>query len=110
MTTKPVFLRKGIFDAYFPYMGAMKRTILSEASSDFGQLRMYLRIYHTMWWIGVILAMNMELNPSRIVILTGAGFSKDFGGFLAKEMWENIFSHQAIQENDILRQAMVSDP
>ena len=52
----------------------------------------------------------MELNPSRIVILTGAGFTKDFGGFLGKEMWENIFSHKDIQENENLRAAMVADP
>jgi hypothetical protein len=33
------------------------------------------------------------------MLLTGAGFSKDFGGFLRKEMWEKIFNTRLLKEN-----------
>ncbi|MEA3494344.1 MAG: SIR2 family protein [Candidatus Margulisiibacteriota bacterium] len=33
----------------------------------------------------------------RIILLTGAGFTKNFGGFLADEMWAYIFNHKNIQ-------------
>ncbi len=31
------------------------------------------------------------------ILLTGAGFTRDFGGFLAKEMWTQIYNHPAIR-------------
>src|SRR5215467_12139898 len=31
------------------------------------------------------------------VLLTGAGFTANFGGFLASEMWSRLFNHQEIQ-------------
>lgn len=52
----------------------------------------------------------MNLNPSTNVVLLGAGFTKNFGGFLAKEMWENIFSHPSIQQSGNLRASLMSDP
>jgi len=35
--------------------------------------------------------MQLNLKVNKYILLTGAGFTKDFGGFLAKEMWESIF-------------------
>jgi len=36
----------------------------------------------------------MKFN--KTVLLLGAGFSKNFGGFLAREMWEKIFNHPLV--------------
>ncbi|MCA9422829.1 MAG: hypothetical protein KC592_17555, partial [Nitrospira sp.] len=30
------------------------------------------------------------------VLLTGAGFTRNFGGYLAKQMWEKIFNHEQV--------------
>src|ERR1043165_760614 len=38
-----------------------------------------------------------EIN--RHVILTGAGFSKNWGGYLGNEMWGAILSHTRVQGN-----------
>jgi len=35
----------------------------------------------------------------KTILLTGAGFSYDFGGFLRKEMWEKIFNSRLLKEN-----------
>jgi hypothetical protein len=35
----------------------------------------------------------MLKDCSEIVLFTGAGFTKNFGGFLAKEMWSKIFNN-----------------
>ncbi|MFB3886123.1 MAG: SIR2 family protein [Thermodesulfobacteriota bacterium] len=35
----------------------------------------------------------------RTVLLTGAGFSYDFGGFLRREMWEKLFNDRFLKEN-----------
>ncbi len=42
--------------------------------------------------------MNFEVN--KHVLLTGSGFTKDFGGFLANEMWSWIFNY--LDDNDYL--------
>jgi hypothetical protein len=34
----------------------------------------------------------------KIALLTGAGFSNDFGGYLAKDMWERIFRHPEVRK------------
>jgi hypothetical protein len=38
-----------------------------------------------------------EINVCKNIILTGAGFTRDFGGFLAEEMWTQIYNHPAIR-------------
>jgi len=47
------------------------------------------------------------LTVSKKVLLTGAGFTKDFGGFLASEMWAFIFNNTSLDNHqrikDILR-------
>jgi hypothetical protein len=42
-------------------------------------------------------------------LLTGAGFTKNFGGFLASEMWSRIFSHAKVQAIPHLRSALLAD-
>lgn len=34
----------------------------------------------------------------KTVLLTGAGFTRNFGGFLANEMWDSIFNHEQVQQ------------
>lgn len=34
----------------------------------------------------------MDLKTNDLILLTGAGFSKNFGGFLGEEMWAKIFN------------------
>ncbi|MBU0967893.1 MAG: SIR2 family protein [Proteobacteria bacterium] len=49
----------------------------------------------------------MAPGISNNILLTGAGFTKNFGGFLATEMWEKIFNCSEVQKSpdlvDILR-------
>jgi len=40
------------------------------------------------------------------VLLTGAGFTHNFGGFLAEEMWTQIFNHPEVQGDSSLRAEM----
>ncbi|MGB8991030.1 MAG: SIR2 family protein [Desulfobaccales bacterium] len=44
----------------------------------------------------------MAMNIGKRILFTGAGFTKNFGGFLAKEMWSKIFneirSHHSLRE------------
>jgi len=39
------------------------------------------------------------LTVSKKVLLTGAGFTKDFGGFLATEMWAFIFNNPSLDNH-----------
>jgi len=48
-------------------------------------------------------------SPAENVLLTGAGFTKDFGGYLAGEMWSVIFNRTEIQEYPALRRKMLED-
>jgi|GEM_PF-4213484 len=52
-----------------------------------------------------------EINShvSKTILLTGAGFTRDFGGYLADEMWSIIFNHPAIQQREALRKFLL-DP
>lgn len=36
------------------------------------------------------------------VLLTGAGFTRNFGGFLASQMWDKIFNHEQVQNYPFL--------
>lgn len=50
------------------------------------------------------------MNPERVstyILLTGAGFTYNFGGFLAKEMWANIFVNPMVQDNSLIRKMML---
>lgn len=51
----------------------------------------------------------MELNPSKYVLLTGAGFTKDFGGFLANEMHEKLLNHPNLRDTKRIRKLLLDD-
>ncbi len=41
---------------------------------------------------------NLSMNYSKNILLTGAGFTKNFGGFLSEEMWAQILVHPEVQQ------------
>lgn len=45
----------------------------------------------------------------NLLLLTGAGFTKNFGGFLASEMWSQIYNHPRVQESSTLRDLLQED-
>jgi hypothetical protein len=52
--------------------------------------------------------MSVELTP-KAVVLTGAGFSRPFGGYLAAEMWAAILRQPQVRESPALRERMLKD-
>jgi hypothetical protein len=36
------------------------------------------------------------------VLLTGAGFTRNFGGFLVNQMWDKILNHEQVQSHPSL--------
>ena len=55
-----------------------------------------------------ILIMN-SIQSKNLILLTGAGFTKNFGGFLGDEMWAQIFNDAEIQSSDNLRSLLQED-
>ena len=51
----------------------------------------------------------MEIPSGNALVLTGAGFSKNFGGFLGAEMWSQIFNNRQIQADPDLRGILNDD-
>ena len=49
------------------------------------------------------------MPSSRFVLLTGAGFTHNFGAPLASELWAAILNHEAVQNTPRVREAMLSD-
>ena len=49
------------------------------------------------------------MTISDILILTGAGFTRNFGGYLSNEMWATIFSSPLIQDRPVLRSLLLKD-
>jgi hypothetical protein len=49
------------------------------------------------------------INYKKTVLLTGAGFSKNFGGYLAKEMWSKIFNHPDIKKFPLIEKKLKSN-
>ena|SRR2546425_585253 len=52
--------------------------------------------------------MSASLNAPAL-LLTGAGFTKSFGGFLSDEMWADIFSRPEVQSCPAVRSAMLNE-
>jgi hypothetical protein len=52
---------------------------------------------------------RMAIEILRPVLLTGAGFTKDVGGYLAQEMWAQIFNSPAVRSNDRLDYLLKED-
>jgi len=44
-----------------------------------------------------------------VVLLTGAGFTHNFGGFLSKDMWLRIFNNPLILNHDRIRKLLLED-
>lgn len=44
-----------------------------------------------------------KIKTNDLILLTGAGFTKNFGGFLASQMWDMIFNNPLIQSTPSLR-------
>ncbi len=53
--------------------------------------------------------MHLNFKVNKYILLTGAGFTKNFGGFLAKEMWESIFNYLDETDNPNLRELLRND-
>jgi len=49
------------------------------------------------------------LSVSKKVLLTGAGFTKDFGGFLASEMWAFIFNNPSLDKHPKIKNILRHD-
>lgn len=43
------------------------------------------------------------------ILLLGAGFTKNFGGLLANEMWAHIFNHEKVQAQSRIKELMLND-
>jgi hypothetical protein len=52
---------------------------------------------------------NMNIQNSEYILLTGAGFTKNFGGLLASEMWSVIFNYNRIQAYPKIKELMRDD-
>jgi hypothetical protein len=53
--------------------------------------------------------MPFTLQPSQNVLLTGAGFTKPFGGYLASEMWALILNEPEIHTYPLLRKCLLEN-
>lgn len=51
----------------------------------------------------------MTTTISEHILLTGAGFTYNFGGFLADEMWAEIFNHPEIQKFELIKELMLDN-
>lgn len=51
----------------------------------------------------------MIKNTCEYILFTGAGFTKNFGGLLAKEMWSKIFNNSKIQRCPRIKNLIIND-
>lgn len=54
-------------------------------------------------------ALDLGLFSKR-TILTGAGWTRNWGGQLASEVWESLMGHPAVQERTPLRKLLLDEP
>jgi len=53
---------------------------------------------------------NLDIgNFSKRTILTGAGWTRNWGGRLAGELWQDLIGHRAIQDNARLRDLLLDE-
>jgi hypothetical protein len=52
---------------------------------------------------------NMAPQKSKNILLTGAGFTKNFGGFVATEIWEKVFNCSEVQDSPVLIDILRND-
>jgi hypothetical protein len=48
-------------------------------------------------------------NFSKRTILTGAGWTRNWGGRLAAEVWQDLLGHRAIQQSPRLRELLLRE-
>lgn len=48
-------------------------------------------------------------NFSKRTLLTGAGWSRNWGGLLATEIWEAMIGHVAVRNNSLLRELLLKE-
>jgi hypothetical protein len=51
----------------------------------------------------------MARDYSENILFTGAGFTKNFGGLLAKEMWSKIFNDPRVQSCSRIKEVLIND-
>ena len=51
----------------------------------------------------------MSIVYPEHILLTGAGFTKNFGGLLAKEMWSKIFNHSQAVNFPRIKELLCND-
>lgn len=51
----------------------------------------------------------MPINFKKTILLTGAGFTKNFGGFLGSEMWSKIFNNPKIDKLSEIKEMLHND-
>ena len=49
------------------------------------------------------------INYKKTILLTGAGFSKNFGGYLAKEIWSKIFNDSKLGRHANIKEKLKSN-
>lgn len=49
------------------------------------------------------------MPEKNLILLTGAGFTHNFGGFLAREMWSKIFNNPIVQADTEARELLLND-
>jgi hypothetical protein len=52
---------------------------------------------------------EMTVQCAENILLLGAGFTKNFGGLLADEMWAEIFHHEKINAQPRIKKLMLDD-
>ncbi len=53
--------------------------------------------------------MSINCAPHRFILLTGAGFSYPFGGFLALEFWERLVRRRQVQARSRVRDLLLTE-
>lgn len=51
----------------------------------------------------------MDIKAHNLVLFTGAGFTKNFGGFLGSEMWSLVYNHPLVAKLPKLRQLLIQN-
>ena len=49
------------------------------------------------------------INYKKTILLTGAGFSKNFGGYLASEIWSKIFNNPDLEKLPLIKEKLRSN-
>lgn len=52
----------------------------------------------------------MKISPAKTILLTGAGFTKPFNGYLSSEMWGLILNQPEVEQYPKLRHCLLGNP